>query len=366
VKIVMLGPLPPARTGVAEYAAALLSALRRLGEVETDGAAAGLPLYHLANNQIHAGVYQDALKRPGVVVLHDAMLQHFFLGSLEKAAYVSEFVFNYGQWYAPLAEDLWRNRASSGMDQRYYRYPMLRRIAETAKAIVVHNPAAAALVRKHSASVPVVEVPHLFERGDPAHPDEIAIWKTSLGIAAGAFVFGVLGYLRESKRLIPVLRAFSRVRATCPDTVLVVAGQFVSSDLERAVSPFLRQDGVIRVSHTADSEFRVMTSAVDCCINLRYPAAGETSGIAVRMMGLGKPVIMTAGPEIAGYPGTACVRIDAGPGETEAIAEYMLLLAARRDISRGIGERAAGHIEAHHSIAKIASMYWDVLCAYSG
>jgi len=73
-------PLPPARTGVADYAAALLSALRRRGTVEVNPRRADVWLYHLGNNQLHRDIYRRALARPGIVVLHDAVLQHFFLG----------------------------------------------------------------------------------------------------------------------------------------------------------------------------------------------------------------------------------------------------------------------------------------------
>ena len=39
-------PLPPARSGVADYAAALLPALRRLGSVKVNSSRAGVCLYH--------------------------------------------------------------------------------------------------------------------------------------------------------------------------------------------------------------------------------------------------------------------------------------------------------------------------------
>ena len=91
-------PLPPARTGVADYAAALLTGLRAFGAVEVAPARCDAALYHIGNNGLHAAIYQRALEQPGVVVLHDAVLHHFLLGQLDEAAYVQEFVFNYGEW----------------------------------------------------------------------------------------------------------------------------------------------------------------------------------------------------------------------------------------------------------------------------
>ena len=80
-----------------------------------------------------------------------------------------------------------------------------------------------------------------------------------------------------------------------PRAGLLIAGQFVSTDLERAVAPLLDAPGIWRLPYLAESEFWLAARAVDACINLRYPAAGESSGIAVRMMGIGKPVMVTGG-----------------------------------------------------------------------
>src|ERR1039457_2138606 len=107
-------PLPPARTGVADYAAALLTELRRHGRVEVAPARSDAALYHLGNNGLHAAVYRRAIVKPGVVVLHDAALNHFFLGQLSEAEYVDEFVYNYGEWNRGLGRELWRGGGGAG------------------------------------------------------------------------------------------------------------------------------------------------------------------------------------------------------------------------------------------------------------
>jgi hypothetical protein len=79
-------------------------------------------------------------------------------------------------------------------------------------------------------------------------------------------------------------------------------GHFVSSDLARAVGPLLRGPGIVRLPYLVERDFWRAALAVDACINLRYPAAGETSGIAIRLMGVSKPVLLTAGEENSRYP----------------------------------------------------------------
>ena len=368
MKVAYYAPLPPARTGVADYAAALLAALRRHGTVEPNAREAGIALYHLGNNQLHRAIYRRALAEAGVVVLHDAVLHHFFLGALDRAAYVDEFVYNYGAWHRTLAEDLWRGRASSGFDRRYFDYPMLKRIAERSRAVVVHNPAAARMVREHAPGAAVVEIPHLFAPPELPSGWEAIRMRQSLGVPAHEFLFGVFGYLRESKRLFAVLRAFHRLRQArphaCTNARLLVAGPFVSSDLERAAGPLLTAPGIVRLPYLAERDFWRAALAVDACINLRYPAAGETSGIAIRLMGVAKPVLLTGGEENSRYPPAACLRIEPGLAEEDSLWHNMFLLTSMRECAGEIGLRASGHIVERHQAVRIAGQYWDTLCAY--
>jgi hypothetical protein len=93
VTVGFFSPLPPARTGVADYAETLLGALRTHGDVIVDAADADVNLYHIGNNRLHSAIYDRALAYPGIVVLHDAVLQHFFLGQLTQQQYTDEFIF---------------------------------------------------------------------------------------------------------------------------------------------------------------------------------------------------------------------------------------------------------------------------------
>lgn len=361
MKVGYFSPLAPARTGVADYSAALLGALRLLCDVSVGASDADVCLYHLGNNQLHRVIYEQALRRPGVVVLHDAVLHHFFLGLLDRQAYIEEFVYNYGEFSRGQAALLWDARARSAQDPRYFDHAMIRRIAEVSRAVVVHNPAAARIVALHAPGARVAEIPHLFTPPALSEPDAARLWREQNSIGAGTFLFGVFGHMRESKRLHAVVEAFERARGGGAAAALLIAGDFASPDLERAAAPLATAPGVITVPYSPDRAFWTLASAVDACVNLRYPSAGETSGITVRLMGIGKPVLVSAGEETARFPAHACIRIDSGLAETAMVAEYMVWLSACPKKARDIGQRAAAHIAAHHSPAAAALGYFELL-----
>ena len=355
-------PLPPARTGVADYAAALLADLRGRGQVEVAPARCDVALYHLGNNAQHAATYARVIERPGVVVLHDAVLNHFYLGQLDEAAYTEEFAYNYGAWNRELGQELWRRRAASGSDRRYFEFPMLRRAVERALAVVVHNPAAAETVRRHAPAARIVEIPHLFVPPQLPAPAQALRFRERLGVPPDAFLLGVFGYLREPKRLLQVLNAFAALAPELPQAMLLVAGDFVSKDLERSAARLLSAPHVRRLPYLPGADFWLAAAAVDACINLRYPAAGETSGIAIRLMGIGKPVLVTDSLECSRFPEGAVVRVAPGLGERQSLCAHIILLTSMSDVARAIGVRGAGHIQTRHRVDLAGSLYWDLLC----
>jgi hypothetical protein len=120
----------------------------------------------------------------------------------------------------------------------------------------------------------------------------------------------------------------------------------------------------VRLPYLAERDFWRAALAVDACINLRYPAAGETSGIAIRLMGVAKPVLLTNGEENSRYPATACLRIEPGLAEEDSLWHNMFLLTSLKECAGDIGLRASGHIVERHQAVRIAEQYWDTLCAY--
>jgi hypothetical protein len=188
-----------------------------------------------------------------------------------------------------------------------------------------------------------------------------------MGIPVDAYLFGIFGFLRESKRVFQTLETFVRLRQAWPEEsrsriAMLVAGDFVSTDLARACAPLLSTPGICRVPYLGEPDFRIAASAVDACINLRVPAAGETSGIAIRLMGIGKPVLLTEARENSHFPPGSFFPVPQGVAESGALFDYMGILALDRAMSREIGRIAAEHIGREHALVRISQMYWELLC----
>lgn len=364
-------PLPPSPSGVADYAQAMLDQLRRVAAIRL-GTPGDVNLYHVGNNRLHADIYRKAVEVPGVVILHDALLQHLFLGIFDEATYIEEFVYNYGEWNRGQACELWRRRSSAMGDPRFFRYPMLRRLAESSLAVIVHSAEARRTVLAHAPQARVAEIPHLSLEAMSAPSGEKVPGSNSeqssreefrrhqLGLQSGDLLCGVYGYLRESKRLHVILRVVQRLRQEGHPLKLLVAGSFASDDYGKAIRPLLaRADGVIVRGASDPGTFRQLLQAADLCINLRYPSAGESSGIAVRAMALGVPLIMTAG--VGGLPTGAYVPVNGGMGEEAALTHALVWLLNHTTSRQAVARTAFNYCRDHMDPAIVCRAVWRIL-----
>lgn len=362
-------PLPPAPTGVADYARDLLQALQTVaatqrGTVSIAPRTADVHLCQLGNNLLHAPI-QRVLEGPDwpgrkVVLLHDANLHHYYLGARNREGYVREFCHQYGAWHRGFAEQLWQERARSASDPRYFRYSMLASVVRAADLVLVHNPEARRRVLAQVPEARVACVPHYFRNPYSIEGWRVEELRASLGLNGTTTLFGVFGHLRESKRLLPILRAFARARQRNPRIALLIAGQPVSQQFATTLHLFANAPGVLRCGHLPEPDFWRMAASVDACINLRYPSCGESSGIAIRLMGLGKPVLLTVSnsDSEAEFPAGTYLPVDAGEAEEAMLEEYMLLLAGDCRIQQRIGHAAAAHVLTHHDLSHIAEVIW--------
>lgn len=389
MRIAYWSPLPPQRSGIADYSAELVPALARHLEVELivppgwrppGGALAGLPahpesafpalaaggrfdavLYQLGNNRdYHAGIYRALLEHPGVVVLHEYVLHHlvrdltFFAG--DPAAYVREMRYAYG----PSGEALARRFLATGVPLDPWSYPLFERVVDRSLALVVHNDFTRRRVLLSRPLARVAVVPHHLSLGE-APVASAAAARAALGLAPDAFVVASFGFLTAAKRPGVLLRAFARLRQRLPRAVLVLAGEVSPHfDFAALAVPEL-MIGVTVTGRLDLDRFLLHMAATDVAINLRHPTAGETSGTLVRLLGMGKPVVVSRTGAFAEFPAGCCAQVDLDDTEEDLLLAYLERLADDDDLRHRLGENARRHVAEHHSLEGSARGYADLL-----
>lgn len=374
----MWGPLPPSPSGIADYLAEQLPELRRhfrltvvleeadqRGSAEAQGLAwaspedppqADLDLYQVGNSPAHAYVYRAALQRPGVVLLHDLVLHHLVLHETvergDLGAYLREMrrahgergSFMGGQIARALGGELWPSR-----------FPLNERVLEGSLAVVGLNRVVCRAVAPHLAGRPVLHLPHHLSLPLRPLPSRAAA-RAALGLPAAARLVTAPGLATSAKRLDVALRAVARLRARLPDLRLVVAGSVAPElPLQRWAAEAGLGEGLLVTGRLSLPDFARHLVAADVVLALRYPSHGEMSGALVRALGVGRPVLVTAGsPAAEELPAGVVAPVEPGPLEGVQLEVLLERLLTDAGLAQRLGHLAAAHARSEHDLAATA------------
>jgi len=320
MRLAVLTPLPPARTGVAHYASMLIPALSQRADVRAFDSLDGYRradfdevIYQLGNNPHHELAYAEAMREPGVIVLHDLVLHHLIvemtLARGDADAYIAALEANHGP-----AGAAWARGRASGLHSEMgnFLFPASVEVANRSRVVIVHNHYARERLQSFGVTTPIHVVPHPY-----IHAQCTPIDRSLLGIKPGNRVIGFFGFLTSAKRAEVVLEAFRIARERDPGLVLLIVGQ-PAPNIELPEG-----EGIITTGYVDDEEFPAYYAAADRLVNLRYPTAGETSGTMIRALDAGKPVAVSDYAQFAELPDEIVTKIPFDR-EAEALTDFFL------------------------------------------
>ena len=401
MRLAFVSPLPPATTGVADYAADVLLLLAPLHEIEVfhsqeevDRArlppslgvhhAAELPRRHaerpfdvvvhqLGNDPALAFVYQQLSRLPGLLVLHDLVLFHSraaaFIDSDPVRAWRSAPASNAAREAARPLLEAWRDELvysypdvggrlfaahlGTAGDLLPYAYPLLRIPVEASRAVLVHSAYAVQAVRDEVPAAEVIAVPQPVEALE-ADPRTVRALRDRLGFAPQDVVVGCFGLLTREKRVFAVARAVSRAIAVEPRLRLLLCGALPDRPaLEQQLSALgLRERAVItgRVPH---EELAAHIAAADVVAHLRWPTARETSAALLRVLAQGRATIVSDLQHQSELPVDAVRRVD--PAREDGIEAAIIALAQDPASRQRLGAAAAAHVRRAHAPGRVVA-----------
>jgi len=346
MRIAFFSPLPPSKSGIADYSAALLGPLAALAEVETftDRPASFDPtrydgcIYQIGNNPYHIGAYEMALEHPGIVVMHEANLHHLIaeltIRRNDWDAYLREVEYNGGpdalQYALKYVRTLERGPDYDGI-------PMVRRLLERSRGVIVHSDFVGDALRSTGYEGPITRIWHGAWDVDPRRMDA----RAHLGLDELTPLIGIFGFLKPYKRIAEALRAFSRLLRVEPLAKMILVGEsHPELPLESLVKTLGLEGGVRTTGYVSADDMELYLGACDVVLNLRYPTVGESSGTLLRALSMGIPTVVSNVGSFSEYPDDVVLKAPVDETEVEVLFEYLNLLTSRRDLARSMGARA--------------------------
>jgi glycosyltransferase involved in cell wall biosynthesis len=382
--LIAFTPLPPARNGIADYAARLLGALAAdydvaaaredwlaeapAGAAVLDAAlahrrigAATRVLHQLGNNPQHGFVLRALRRHPGVTTLHDPGLLHLHETAGEGVASILAGMAGAHPALAPFARQLRAHGLSTRAN--HVLFDLAGEALARSRAVVVHSRFAAARLRAlHGAARTghVVVVPHLLP---PTATPERAAARAALGVPEGRFLVVTAGFATAAKRFDWLIAALEMAVASGADLAWIHAGAERPEEFPLTARIAERPSVAARARVTGWLEEPALDAhiaAADALLNLRFPSSGESSGSLARGLAAGVCCVVSDTAGYAELPQEAVLHIPL-TGTAPALAVALEALAREPALARRIGEAGRRFALREMTLPSVAQVYRGVL-----
>lgn len=387
-RLAMFTPLPPERTGIANYSAELLPGLashfvvdvyttaetvsapvlganfriRDWREFETHATEYDAIVYQIGNSPFHSHMFDLLALYPGVVVLHD-----FFLSSAfwyidrhggRPGTFADELAYGHG---SAALRDL---AGPDGDDACRRRYPCNRRVLERSIGVIAHSPGIYALLARYGLAQlhkPVRIARQLRVLPPFVSQTERAAIRERLGFRPDDWLVCSFGFVADTKLSDRLVRAFaaSQLSAECR-VHLVFVGELDGGEYGVRLRELIAGSGLADRVHITgfvdDAIYQEYLAGADVAVQLRTQSRGETSRAVLDCLAHGLPLIVNAHGTMNDYPESVLMRLDEQVEPSE-LAGALMSLYASPATARALGARARAYVAKVHSPVHIASEY---------
>lgn len=388
MKIALFSPLSPMKSGISDYTQEMLPLLRNHFEIDLFVDPKFVPastslrsgfgvfpfrpgsfssseydavVYHMGNYYpAHHFVYEALRKNPGIVVLHDYVLQGFYARRAEVERNFDEYKrlleTYYGRRGTEIADGVARRvqppiwEAEEALD-----FPLNEEVLDLATGLIVHSAFLQERVQKKTAK-PVVKIPHhghvlkTFNRG---------VERKKWGVGPDDILISSLGFVNRSRRYDLVIAALGELA----DRRLsyFIAGEDRGKLLRNLISGYNVRVSVQDFLPLEELESLIVAS--DICVNLRHPTMGESSGALLRQMGYARPTLITNCGSYSEIPDWAALKVEPDIDESALLKAYLAALIENPDLRQSLGREASSYVRSECDLEKCVRNYADFIAA---
>lgn len=386
MRIAYFSPLNPIKSGVSDYSEELLEYLAGFGRIELfidDYRPSSswlydyfkihnyrrifenhgkndhdINIYHMGNNDHHSYVYSVCLEYPGVVVLHEPILHHFVFSQTVGNNRLREYLRELDYCYKGERSNIVKTTLEVRDEDSWYDYPLVDRIVDSSMGIIVHSEFARRKVLEVNPLARVRRIPLHYAPPPSTQMRSPELVREILGFREDEFLVGSLGYMTSSKRIDSLLRVIADIRRQGYRIKLLLVGKMLPGcEATRWIEDLGLDEDVLVTGFVDTRTFREYLNVPDIFVALRHPSAGETSSSVIKMMGAGKPVMVSDHHAFSEFPDDCCIKVSTGADEEEELKQKLLFYLENPDERRELGARSRQYILTHHDIQNSAREY---------
>ncbi|ACD83359.1 glycosyltransferase [Candidatus Methylacidiphilum infernorum] len=394
MKIAWFSPLPPKKSGIADFSSNVIPYLKKVSELSlfvedycpqysfTKGCLVipyverdkidwkvmekledyDLVFFNMSNDfRFHSYAYELLLRFPGIVILHDYVLQFFYAGYyLIIKRNFSGYVEKFKELYSlDLVNAQSLKEGPSAVlnflkkvyeDQSILQYPMNEEIISKSSCVITHSFFALEKIKKYNLSKPAfkLNLPFTLSEENIASLSQKNVL-LSPHRGKEKLVAATFGYVLPNKAyesIFKVLQNSSFLQQNME--YWIIGGTFFWYNIHSLIKKYQLKNIVKVFDYQQPAQVIELLSQADICIALRAPTMGETSSSLLNMMLMAKPVVVLNSGWYKELPDDCVLKID--PCCVEKQLEEILLEAfEERQKLREIGIRAKEYILTYHT-----------------
>lgn len=319
-------------------------------------------IYNLGNNEEnHQYILQALRQQPGIVVLHDYVMQHalvsdIFVRKEQPDLYYWLLVRYYGRDGACAAQEAYAlqrqrsERVGFWDSAAIQRFPLFETVAQLATACVVHSHFFENKLRAvFPGPVLNTRIPCDLKKIPP--PAVIDSFYAVRQRTSAPVTFACFGHISPSKCIDQVIRAFGASAYLRQHARLLICGG-VSATYGRYLEQLHTLNhlaGVVELrGRISDTELYALQVEADAFINLRHPNTEGQSASLIEQMASGKPVLCFNSGCFADLPDDAACKVD-DPHDLAELTATLEQLAQDPQRRQAIGRRGRRHALSHDS-----------------
>ena len=366
-------PLPPAKSGIADYTRQLLPSLTTAADIAlwTDQEhwdpaleacaevhayrlqempwaeinRATMSVFHIGNNhRFHGPIWQVSHRHAGLVVLHDVALQQFFAGLFreqwhDRAGYLELMERFYGATGRQDGEDFWAGRLT--IEYMAEQYRLTQYAMAPALGVLVHNQRSYDEL-KHDSPCPLSYAPLPYPIAPPGS-------RQAEGHPNGPpYQLIIFGHISENRRLSSVFRALATL-PECESFRLHVYGELWDhQQLHREVDELALQGLVTLHGFVPTATLEAALASAHLAINLRFPTMGEASVSQLQIWDHALPSLVTKVGWYASLPAETVAFVRPDHEVNDIHAHLRAFLSEPWRYAR-MGEDGRRCVQTHHS-----------------
>jgi len=391
-RLAVLTPLPPCRSGIADYNAQFLPFLSRHFEIDlyvegdtvTDeiltstfrifdvkdfervALSYDLILYEFGNSEFHSHMWPLLEKYPGVVGLHDAYLGGLFgyldfhdrqIGSYEKHMLAAHGPLA-RRYFAPI------QACADPIDDAMSNLPCTKHVLDKALGIISHSPFNLQIARSYYPQGWLSSyrtIPQMVVLPEPITKTERLSIRSSLGFQVEDFLIISFGHINWTKWSDRLLKAFLESSLHRHSNVhLIFAGALSEGDYGSNLMESISRAGLgnrIRVTgYLSPEDYTKYLLIADLAVQLRTKSRGGTPKGVLDCLAHGVPVIVNNEASYTDYPDDIVIKLDPDPSVAVIAKKIDSLFENPKQLST-YAENGRQYVFQKHDPVKCAAEY---------